>query len=129
MSESRNDEADDGTRAARLVAQHELLLMPAIPPAALGGAFFLALPLAARADGFSVTILSTGIASVLLLLGLGLLSLAAAQGLRGQVRRRWRLELSRDRLSATETMVWIEALVGLAALGAAAGWLLAFLLT
>lgn len=130
MSEPERDVPEDNEgRESRLAAQHELLALPAALPTGLVAGLFLALPPASLEEGLSMTILSTGLASVLLLLGLGLLLLALVQGLPGQIRRRWTLALPRDRLSATEKLVWNEALAGLTAIGAAFGWLLAFYLT
>lgn len=128
MSEDDTLDRDDPLYRARLEAQHGLLVALGALPAGLAGGLFFALPLARNTEGLPLAIHTTGLVSVLLFLGLGLLAYALVRGLVPLVRGFWTLRHAYRELSDDQRIVWGVTLFGLGTLGAAAGWLLAFVL-
>lgn len=128
MSEDDAIDRDDPLYRQRIEAQHGLLVALGALPAGLIGGLFFALPIARGTDGLPLAIHTTGLASVLLFLGLGLLTYALAMGLIPLVRGFWTLRHAYRELSDNQRIAWGATLIGLGTLGAAAGWLLAFLI-
>ncbi|MBA3532207.1 MAG: hypothetical protein H0T73_09835 [Ardenticatenales bacterium] len=117
---------DDPRYRERLESQHGIVIgLGALPLGVLGGLFF-GVPLAQRSEGFPLSILTTGVASVLLCIGVGLLILALVQGVLRLMRGFWALQHSLAELPSERQMVWHTFVVGLLFLGLALGYGLAF---
>lgn len=117
---------DDPRYEARLRAQHGLVLGAGALPAGAGGGFFFALPFAQGIVGFPRALVPFGLASVLVSLGVGLLLLAAIQGVHRLVPRFWQLRQSLEELSTDQRIAWYTALAGLGFIGAGLGFAGAF---
>jgi hypothetical protein len=113
---------------ARLRAQHGLVLGLGALPGGIVGGLLLGVPLAQQIEGFPLSILTTGVLSVLVFLALGLLVLAAAQGLLRLVRGFWTLEHAMEEISEEKRIAWYTAIVGLFFLGLALGYSLALVM-
>jgi len=128
---------DDPRYPKRLDSQHRLALLPGV---LLGGAItgaFLALPVAVRdvasplrfrEDGFPLFSLSAGVVSVFLLLGLGLMGLAVAQGVWRLIPAFWLLQTSLDEIPENQRLLWQTLEIGVGILGFGVGVALAFFL-
>lgn len=119
---------EDPRYQKRLDSQHRLALAPGL---VVGGAItggFLALPVAVRESGFSFISLPAGFISVLLLLGLGLMGLALAQGVWRLFPAFWSLHTSLDELPDSQRLLWQTFEIGLGILGFGLGVALAFVL-
>lgn len=119
---------DDPLYEARLRAQHGLLLALGQLPAGLATGLFLGAPIALAIEGFPTSIVTTGVISVLLLLGLGLLALGVAQGALRLVGGFWQLRHALHELREEQRIAWFTALAGLFLVGLALGYALVLLL-
>lgn len=119
---------EDPRYQKRLDSQHRLVLTPGLlAGGAITGAF-LTLPVAVRETGFSLISLPAGFISVLLILGLGLMGLALAQGIWQLFPAFWSLHTSLDELSDSQRLLWYTFEIGLGVLGFGFGVAIAFLL-
>jgi hypothetical protein len=113
---------------ARLRAQHGMVLGLGALPGGIVGGLVLGFPVAQAIAGLPVTLLTAGPLSVLVLLGLGLLALAAAQGVPRLARGFWTMQHAMEELSTDQRIVWYTAVAGLLFLGLGLGYGLALLL-
>ena len=112
---------------ARLRAQHGMVLSLGALPAGLLGGLILGVPLAQRVEGLPLSLGTTGILSVLLILGLGLMALGLLQGAARLAQGFWQMEHGMDEISGEKRLAWYTAVTGLFFLSLGLGFSLAYL--
>ncbi len=119
---------DDPRYEQRLNSQHRLALQPGLVIAGLIGGAFAALPFAASKVGFPLEMIPAGVVSVVVLLGIGLVVMALAQGAWRLIPAFWTLRASLDEQAPHQKFIWYLLEIGGFILWFGVGFALAFLL-